>query len=127
MGSFTARATLFEQIGRKLQQADFKRPRPYATAICGTGGTGKTQLALKYIEDHKDKFNPTLWIDAENQETALLSFERCTSALLIEVDRALVQWSYSRDSPAVQAVCRWLQQRNGLDEEWLVVLIMSIT
>lgn len=40
---------------------------------------------------------------------------------MIEIDRALAQWSYPRDSPAVQAVCRWLQQRNGLDEEWLVV------
>ena len=85
------------------------------------GGTGKTQLALNFIKYHKDKFDPILWIDAENQDTARLSFGRCAEALQIPVNPTLVQGSHLRHSTTVQAVCRWLQHRKELDEEWLVV------
>lgn len=86
VGSYVERASLSKEIDDKLQQSDSNRPRPYAAAICGPGGTGKTQLALNFIKYHKDKFDPILWIDAENQDTARLSFERCAEALQIPVN-----------------------------------------
>ncbi|KAL5000887.1 hypothetical protein BDV10DRAFT_199813 [Aspergillus recurvatus] len=118
--SYTERPSLSEEIHTKLRQSTLNRRRPYSVAICGPGGAGKTQLALKFIEDHKSKFNPILWIDAESQETALLSFERCASELQIQ-NQPLGQWSRLRDSPTVQAVRRWLQRRDKLDDEWLVI------
>ncbi|OJJ84728.1 uncharacterized protein ASPGLDRAFT_170633 [Aspergillus glaucus CBS 516.65] len=119
--SFTERAALSKEIEEKLQQDSLDRPRPHAAAICGPGGTGKTQLALKYIEDNKNKFNPILWVDAEDEETARTSFEQCATVLQIPVDRTLGQGSHPRDSPTVQAVRRWLQHCKESNEEWLVV------
>ncbi|KAE8149842.1 hypothetical protein BDV25DRAFT_130058 [Aspergillus avenaceus] len=97
VASFTERASLSDQIQRNLYNNYPARPRPYATAICGLGGTGKTQLALKYIEDHKHNFDT------------------------IQIGRKGTQGLHPRDSPAVQAVSRWLQCRKRSDGEWLVV------
>jgi tetratricopeptide (TPR) repeat protein len=96
---------------------------PYALAIHGLGGTGKTQLALKYVEEHKDKYNPILWIDAQDEETVRSSFERCVTDLQLPVDRApQPQGSALADSAIVRAVIRWLRGRKESDDEWLVVI-----
>jgi hypothetical protein len=101
VGSFTERRALLSEIEEKLRTRDVSRHRPHAVAIYGLGGTGKTQLALKYIEDHEDEYNPILWIDARDLETVRSSFERCVSELRIPVDRASSQGSALEDSAAV--------------------------
>jgi tetratricopeptide (TPR) repeat protein len=122
VGSFTERHTISSAIEEKLRTCDASRPRPYAVAIYGLGGTGKTQLALKYIEDHKGEYNPILWINARDPETVRSSFERCARELRIPVDRASLQGLALEDSATVQAVLRWLRDRKESDEEWLVVI-----
>ena len=119
--SYIPRASLSREIETKLQQTSSNRSRPYAAAICGPGGTGKTQLALSYIEKHKDEFNQILWIDAENQETALTGFVRCAYSLGIPVTQILEQDAPVERTIIVQAVCQWLQSRQKSDGEWLVV------
>ncbi|EYE94026.1 uncharacterized protein EURHEDRAFT_413627 [Aspergillus ruber CBS 135680] len=116
VGSFTERAALFQETEDKLQQDSLDQPRPFAAAFCGPGGTDKTQLALKCIEDN-DKFNPILWVDAEDQETTRTSFKRCATDLNIRVDRTSGQGLHLRDLPNVQAMRLWLQHRKELDEE----------
>jgi tetratricopeptide (TPR) repeat protein len=120
--SYTERHRLSSAIGEKLRTFHENSSIPHALAIYGLGGTGKTQLALKYIEDHKDDYNPILWIDAKNPETVRSSFERCVSDLQLSVDRASTRGSALADSATVQAVLRWLQHRKESNDEWLVVV-----
>ena len=61
-------------------------------------------LALKYIESHKNEYNPILWIDAKDPKTARSSFERCAAKLQLSVDIASTQESALADSAIVQAV-----------------------
>jgi hypothetical protein len=100
--------------------AAYRTPSSYT----GLGGVGKTQLALRFVKDHRDRYGPILWINAESPETVRASFERCAAALRLPVDKssppgprqALKDWS------AIESVLRWLGARDETDEEWLVVI-----
>jgi tetratricopeptide (TPR) repeat protein len=120
--SYTIRHRLSSAIEEKLRILHENSSVSYALAIHGLGGTGKTQLALKYVEDHKDKYNPILWIDAQDEETVRSSFERCVTELQLSVDRIQTQVSALAGSAIVQAVVRWLRERKESDDEWLVVV-----
>jgi hypothetical protein len=42
--------------------------------LCGIGGSGKTQLALRYIEQHQQFYTAILWINASTVEHTKQSF-----------------------------------------------------
>ncbi|EXK23881.1 hypothetical protein FOMG_19368 [Fusarium oxysporum f. sp. melonis 26406] len=96
----------------------------HAVAISGLGGAGKTQLALRYVERHKLHYDPILWIDARSQEAIRSSFQRCAQDLnlLTETYSTVPNMAALRDDPAVRVVLSWLQNRNHLQDEWLVIL-----
>ena len=120
--SYTERQKLSAAITKKLHMHHQKASVPHALAIHGLGGTGKTQLALKYVEDYKEKYNPILWIDAKDEESVLLSFERCANELQLSVNRTQTQGSSLPNSPTVQAVRQWLHARKETDDAWLVII-----
>ena len=109
---------LEEKIGISHEHASV----PHAVVIHGLGGAGKSQLALKFAEDHKDKYNPVLWIDATDVEAVQASFERCAEELEIRTDPKETKGTPWTESKAVQAVLRWLRNRKETDEQWLVVI-----
>jgi hypothetical protein len=115
VGSYTERHTLQSAIEEKLHKS-------HALALYGLGGTGKTQLALRYVQEHKEDYDPILWIDARDQETTRSSFVRCAAELQLQVNTASNKGSSLTDSVAVQAVLRWLRDRKDSDDEWLVVV-----
>ena len=120
--SYTERRTLSSTIKEKLHICHQNDSVPHALALYGLGGTGKTQLALKFVEDHKEEYNPILWIDGKSPETVQSSFECCANELQLSVDRASTQKLDLENLPTVQAVLRWLRGRKESDHEWLVVV-----
>lgn len=119
--SYTERHGLSSAIEEKLRKCHESNSVLHALAIYGLGGTGKTQLALKYIEGHKNDYNPILWIDAKDPKTVRSSFEQCAAELQLSVDIASTQESALADSTTVRAVLRWLWDRKESDDKWLVV------
>jgi tetratricopeptide (TPR) repeat protein len=120
--TYTERQKLSTAVVEGLRVRHEKAIVPYALAIYGLGGTGKTQLALKYIEDYKDKYSPIFWIDAKDKESVLSSYERCAGELQLQVSPRQAQSTSLVDSPTVQAVLRWLENRKKTDDAWLVVI-----
>ncbi|KAL8909884.1 MAG: hypothetical protein Q9171_004797 [Xanthocarpia ochracea] len=120
--SYTERHRLSATVNEKLHVPHQKASVPHALTIHGLGGTGKTQLALKYVKDHQDDYNPILWIDAQDEDSVRSSFERCASELQLSVDRTQTQGSSLLGSPTVQAVLRWLYSRKDTDEAWLAII-----
>jgi tetratricopeptide (TPR) repeat protein len=120
--TYTQRPGLSLAIKEKLHKHDRQNDAPHALAIHGLGGSGKTQLALNYVMEHREDYSPTLWIDAQDRETTLSSFYRCATELQLQVSSDPVQVSALVDSPTVQTVLRWLRDRKESDHEWLVVL-----
>lgn len=94
----------------------------HALVIYGLGVTGKTQLALKFIENRREEYNSILWIDAKGPETMQSSFERCADELQLFVKKSSKSTSGFENSPAAQAILKWLRNRNDLNDEWLVVV-----
>ncbi|SLM39751.1 Patatin/Phospholipase A2-related [Lasallia pustulata] len=45
----------------------------------GMGGAGKTQICLKFAEDHQDQFRRILWVDSSNEETIKQSLKNITN------------------------------------------------
>jgi hypothetical protein len=118
--TYTERPQLSEELGRKLRKLHGGDRPVQGVAVVGLGGTGKTQLVLRYIEEHEGDYDTVLWIDVRSEETARSSYERCcrTAGLPIEAATGDVPL---QDIPAVQAVLSWLRSE-GEDKRWLVVM-----
>ena len=117
--TFTRRPHLSKELDEKLGKAH-GTGLAHAVAVIGLGGTGKTQLVLRYIEEHEKDYDTVLWIDVRSEETARSSYERCcrTAGLPIEAATGDVPL---QDIPAVQAVLSWLRSK-GEDKRWLAVV-----
>jgi hypothetical protein len=119
--TYTERPTLSSAVVEKLRILHDKADVPRALAIHGLGGCGKTQLALKYIGDHRAEYRTILWIDAKDEATTRSSFERCTYDLQLGVESSQTQSSKLRDHPAVIAVFQWLGSQDEIEEDWLMI------
>jgi hypothetical protein len=119
--TYTERPTLSSAVVEKLRVLHDKADVPRALAIHGLGGCGKTQLALKYIEDHKAEYRTVLWIDAKDETTTRSSFERCAYDLQLGVDFNQAENSKLDDHPAVRAVFQWLGRQDEIEENWLMI------
>ena len=69
--TYTERPHLIEELGVKLGKRHGGAGLAHAIAVTGIGGTGKTQLVLRYIEEHEEEYDTILWIDVRSEETAL--------------------------------------------------------
>ena len=87
--TYTERAKLSAEIEQKMKIRHERGNVPYAVALHGLGGAGKSQLALAYAESHKDRYNPILWIDATDEEAVRSSFRRCAAELGLPEDRVV--------------------------------------
>lgn len=86
--------------------------------MIGLGGTGKTQLVLRYIEEHEREYDTVLWIDLRSEKTAWSSYERCCRALCLPVEASNAN-GRAPDMPCVQAV---LSLMRSLEKRWLAVV-----
>jgi len=63
---FVKRNEDIEYIGKFLDPAVDASDSFKSLAIYGTGGVGKTQIALQYAHQSRHKFDAVLWISADN-------------------------------------------------------------
>jgi hypothetical protein len=120
--TFAERPRLWQELGGKLAKA-YGTGQAHGIAVIGLGGTGKTQLVLRYIECHEKEYDTVLWIDVRSVETTRSSYERCCRTLGLPVE-APIGHRALQDMPAVQAVqavLSWLQGK-GENERWLAVV-----
>ena len=50
--------------------------------LYGTGGIGKTQLALEYIQQHHKDYSSVFWINVASNQTAILGFTQIMQRLI---------------------------------------------
>ncbi|KAK4950146.1 hypothetical protein LTR10_011123 [Elasticomyces elasticus] len=110
----------FPQLEEKLGKKSRDKKLAHAVTVTSLGGTGKTQLVLRYIEEHENDYDCILWIDARSEETARSSFERCCRDIGLSVEQASGPGGM-QDIPAVQAVLRWLRSR-ATTQRWMSVV-----
>ncbi|KAF7879508.1 hypothetical protein EAF04_000704 [Stromatinia cepivora] len=72
---FLVRDNLLNEIALKLDPPNsFQNPSIRSIALYGTGGAGKTQIALQYACRSREKFDAVLWISADQHSKMAESF-----------------------------------------------------
>ena len=89
--------------------ADSKLMLRCSCLLWGTGGIGKTQICLKFIEEISDRLSYVFWVDASSEESIVVSLRGISSNFA-------AQASCLDDS--VESVLQWI---SGIQEEWLIV------
>ena len=118
--TYTDRKALSSELEGKLSKPSRTRTLAHAAAVTGLGGTGKTQLVLHHIQEHEDRYETILWINAQTEETARSSYECCRNALGLSVQPPSNSTTAKND-PSVLAVLEWLQKREKT-QPWLVIV-----
>ena len=91
-----------------IHSADSKLLR-HSCLLWGTGGIGKTQICLKFIEEMSGRLSHVFWVDASSVESITMSLRGISSI-------SAAQASCQDDS--VESVLQWM---SGIEEEWLMV------
>jgi tetratricopeptide (TPR) repeat protein len=118
--AFVQRPTLHEKIREELQDgAGDGSAAHYGTktvVVWGLGGTGKTQLALNYLQRHRNEYKATFWIEAGRKESIERDFMHIYQ-LLFDVHVPTGQEMIKIDD-VVWAVKSWFSERR---DRWLFV------
>ena len=77
--------------------------------LWGTGGIGKTQICLKFIEEMSGGLSHVFWVDSSSVENITMSLRGISSI-------SAAQASCLDDS--FESVLQWM---SGIQEEWLIV------
>ena len=77
--------------------------------LWGTGGIGKTQICLRFVEEMSGRFSYVFWVDASSVERIIMSLRGMFSF-------PAAQASCVDDS--VESILQWM---SGIQEEWLIV------
>ena len=107
--NFTGRKTLLNELRSALSSGK-NAALIQSQVISGSGGIGKTQLALAYTYRHINDYDVIWWVKSEEPATLAADY----AALAIELDPKMAP----KDVDAqINAVKRWLETNSG----WLLV------
>lgn len=88
----------------------------------GLGGMGKTQMAVKFVKQHRDNFSAVFWMNGKNEDTLKQSFADVAKRIYEEhpSSSSLKAAADSRDpDQVVAAVKHWLSTKSNT--KWIVV------
>ena len=105
--NFTEREGLLVELHASLRSG---RPKAWRQALVGLPGTGKTQLASKYVSDYSSQYQTIWWFSSEQPETLGSNFEELCDVLGLET---LSDDKNERSS----AVRNWFE----INSDWLIV------
>lgn len=94
-------------------------PGQKGIVLCGIGGSGKTQLALRYIKQYQQLYTAVIWINASTAEHTIQSFAETA-------DMVSSNWPF-RDLPLTYlGSCNWrkviARMRSTRYTHWLLVI-----
>ena len=114
-------------VGRQTELAEMHRllhgrNTRSAVVLHGLGGIGKTQLAIKYIRRHKEKYTAIFWLNANDEDSLKLSFRDIAQQVLKHHPSTSMLASLNLDEgldQVVNAVKAWLEIPKNM--RWLMI------
>jgi hypothetical protein len=95
------------------------KPGRKGVVLCGLGGSGKTQIVLRYIEENKELYSAILWIDASSTEMIDHSFSEVLALVIDTWPEKDLPLPYRGKSKTCKVTSRL---RSTLHRKWLLVL-----
>ena len=129
--TFTERIDLMHQAVSFLSLSREFRDLPRSIALWGIGGSGKSQLALRFIEKHRDNYTTIIWIDAQSPETATRSYSEAFERLNVDYPQHIIDQSRNDgdlyDQQGISTANNWIihSVKEWLENtpcNWLVVI-----
>jgi hypothetical protein len=87
--------------------------------LWGIGGSGKTQLALRYIKQHPQLYTAIIWIDASTAESTRQSFAEALNVILSNWPTRDLPIAYTGSSAWRKVIARL---RSTCHTRWLLVI-----
>ena len=114
--TFVPRESLLNRVrGQLLREPDVDHGRhPKKVGIWGLGGTGKSQLALSYVQRYGDEYDSSFWIDAQDP----VSVDKCFLDIYRSLREPMPVENLTAAGQIRHAVRQWFQGREGT---WLMV------
>ncbi|TPX16722.1 uncharacterized protein E0L32_003663 [Thyridium curvatum] len=108
---FTGRGRVLQQMRQYFGSRNDHQTRAREFLVYGMGGSGKTQVALKFTEEmeEEDRFDLVFWIDATNEVTIKQSYKSVASTVFPDDPG---------DGKSMPRVLDWLSETV---EDWLMV------
>ncbi|KAJ5201210.1 hypothetical protein N7449_006013 [Penicillium cf. viridicatum] len=79
IANFVGRQDELDNLWQFLQPTD--SPSRKVAILHGLGGMGKTQLAIRFARDHRDKFTAIFWLSGKDRDTLLQSLSSVLNRL----------------------------------------------
>ncbi|WP_141577944.1 tetratricopeptide repeat protein [Actinomadura sp. WMMA1423] len=115
LANVPAHAHLFVGRGSELEELDAalsESAEVVVAAVHGLGGVGKSTLAARYGDRHRDRFSPVWWITADTREAVRAGLAALAVALQPELKQAL----------PLDALAEWALTWLSCHDGWLLVL-----
>jgi transcriptional regulator with XRE-family HTH domain len=93
-----------EMLNRMHKQLTRMRRSPYAIAITGLAGIGKTQLAIEYAYQYRSYYQAVFWLRGDSSEVLLAEFANIAASPVLPIQ------NMSSQSVIIDSVKRWLRQ-----------------
>lgn len=102
-----------DQVMKELSSFQKFRDPPRSVAFWGIGGSGKSQLALRFVETHRDSYDTIIWIDARSPVAATRSYAVAFERLNLEYPQHVYDQiqSYGDDHD---------QREFSIDDNWVI-------
>lgn len=116
---FVGRNSELLQLNATFQENDFLRK---IVVLEGLGGMGKTQMAVKFVKKHRDKFSAVFWMNGKNEDTLKQSFADVVKRIYEEYpsSTSLKAAAESKNpNQVIEAVKQWLSTKGNT--KWIVV------
>lgn len=105
---FVGREDVLEEMDKQLYADRKTNTEPCVFALCGLGGMGKTQIALKYAFRGLAKFPVVLWVAADTYEKMLARY------IQFAVELGLAESTNDDQNKARDAVKEWFETSGRL-------------
>ena len=79
--NFVGREDLLEQLKENIE-AGSGRANMTEVVLYGTGGMGKTQLALEFVHCHHEDYSSVFWVNAASEQSLKLGFTNIMQQLI---------------------------------------------
>jgi tetratricopeptide (TPR) repeat protein len=123
--NFTPRNKLMGSLHEKLHMSRKSASIPHSVTVFGIGGSGKTQLALKYLETYGQEYSHIFWINGQDEISAKASFESICRRLSLDPEICTAQSTADirlKHLPLVHAVLERLLFPPTTSERRLIVI-----
>jgi len=121
---YVERNVLSRMLESKLQALREGSDILHAVILSGLGGSGKSQLVLRYVETHKRRYSHIFWVDAATKELTFESFRAIGQDLKLEIYEKsnLDPQEPVLENRVVLEVLKWFRQASGKEANWLVII-----